>query len=391
MFDDDIFLWLGMILVFAFAFSFWMTMRRNRQNELSASNSASEKQQKTLAEKEQMVQDMKMTKTSRVVDEVAILDELGTTTSGYRQYCELIGTSMAESGVVAPYSQRPVAYYDVSCYRIERIGGRDVETLVAHENSIDPFYFTDDSCETPVYVDLASFKENVILVNSANHIEGPNSDFSQAFNKKAGITANSNTTPGFAIMGKVAEWASNVSSTFALPQLGLQPAYAGANGSAVDVEEYTRGPRLLRAQRRPGGVYGGFGYGGFGGQMPGGLGGFLGNGGGYGWGGTFGVPRPIPRSSSAGDMLTGVALGALLSTLNQSVNQSATGGNSNQGSFRGYRIVEDVVPLGSPIYCIGEIYRNGSDVYMGISRAKDYPTSFFACKPESEVISQLSS
>ncbi|MDO5119300.1 MAG: hypothetical protein Q4D48_04375, partial [Coriobacteriales bacterium] len=67
----------------------------------------------------QMVEDMKLTKTSRVVDQVAILDELEQTSPNFRQYCELVGTAQREGGVVAPYSRRQVAYYEIRCYRIE--------------------------------------------------------------------------------------------------------------------------------------------------------------------------------------------------------------------------------------------------------------------------------
>lgn len=58
-------------------------------------------------------------------------------------------------------------------------------------------------------------------------------------------------------------------------------------------------------------------------------------------------------------------------------------------TFRGYRLVEDVVPLASPTYCIGEIYRSSDKVYMGRSLAEDYPTSYFATKAESELLADL--
>ena len=71
---------------------------------------------------------------------------------------------------------------------------------------------------------------------------------------------------------------------------------------------------------------------------------------------------------------------------------ASTGGRPNQSSnngFLGYRLVEDIVPLNSPVYCIGEIYRQGTNVYMGRSTSEEYPTYYFATKPETEVIASL--
>ena len=82
-----------------------------------------------------------------------------------------------------------------------------------------------------------------------------------------------------------------------------------------------------------------------------------------------------------------MSLAALLNSM--SASQPTVTTTTTTDTFRGYRLVENIVPLGSPIYCIGEIYRHGTDVYMSRSLAKDYPTSFFATKPESEVLSAI--
>ena len=80
-------------------------------------------------------------------------------------------------------------------------------------------------------------------------------------------------------------------------------------------------------------------------------------------------------------------LGQLLSSLG---NSSDTGpGRMPQDTFRGYRIVEDIVPLDYPIYSLGEIYISGNEVHMGRSLAKANPSSFFATKPEAEVLASL--
>ncbi|MBQ3283548.1 MAG: hypothetical protein IJH42_06850 [Atopobiaceae bacterium] len=181
---------LFLVLIVWLGFIFYRSITESRRRKESAAAQAATS---AAASKSQMTEDIKSTQTSRIVDAIEILDELGGSKGGYRHYCELVGTAMRENGVTAPYSNRQVAYYDVKCFRIDHVNGVDRETLVAHEKSIDPFCFYDDSCDTPIYVDISSFGSNVILVNSTNHIEGPNSDFSKAFSNNSGSPSSSGT------------------------------------------------------------------------------------------------------------------------------------------------------------------------------------------------------
>jgi len=420
-FDDDFI----MMIVFLFMAAFVINMMRRIMSSKKSSDStplagttSSAKPQ--AVPKDQMAEDIKATKTSRVADAVAILNDLGSTSSNYRHYCELVGTSMASGGVVAPYSRRQVAYYDIKCYRLDATyGGGQEETLVAHEHSFDPFFFTDDSCDTPIYVDLESFGNNVILVNSTNHIEGPNSDFAKAFQKNAtSATSSSGASGAYAMVAHAVSRGANVllGAADALrnllsPRTTLQPAYAVAGGEALgrsgDTGRGALGSNVMFAQARGtrgrGGdgpssrsgrpnvnVQIGFGPTGFGpGRPPRHMDDFMGAYGGGSWvmGGGYGYGRPRPTSSS--DVLLGMSLGALLNSMTSAQQQAATGYTTSGDTFRGYRLVENVVPLGSPVYCIGEIYYNGTDVYMSRSLAKDYPTSYFATKPESEVLSAI--
>ena len=413
-FYDDFFMMMFFIAA-ALLFMFWMR-RRMSASKPSTQAASSSKPQTT--SKTQIAEDIKATKTSRIVDAVSILDDLGTTSSNYRHYCELVGSSMGSSGVVAPYSKRQVAYYDIKCYRIDATaGGGQRETLVAHEHSFDPFFFTDGSCDTPVYIDLESFGDNVILVNSTNHIEGPNSDFAKAVRQSASAATTGGGTT-YAMVGELASRATHVllGAAHALrdaltPRPALQPALALAGGGSVSTSEaHSLADNLKLAssdgrgvtsgrgggrggrgrdddddddkpsKRRPQ-VYVHMGYGG----MPQHLGDFMGPshqpyvmGGGY---------TTRPTNMSGADILLGMSLAALLnsmSTTQQTITQTTA-----VDTFRGYRLVENIVPLGSPIYCIGEVYKHGTDVYMSRSLAKDYPTSFFATKPESEVLSAI--
>ena len=90
------------------------------------------------------------------------------------------------------------------------------------------------------------------------------------------------------------------------------------------------------------------------------------------------------------EMITGMVLSSVLDSMaHNSASTTNVSSVPSQPVFRGYRLVEDVVPMGSPIYCIGEIYHHGTDVYMGHSLAEGYPTSYFATRPESEVLAAL--
>ena len=406
--SSDFFMMLIFIAI-ALAVISWMRRRMVSAQKPSASSSTAAKPQSV--SKTQMAEDIRATKTSQVVDAVSILDDLGSTSSNYRHYCELVGTSMATSGIIAPYSKREVAYYDIKCYRIDGTStGGQRETLVAHEHSFDPFFFTDASCDTPIYVDLESFGDNVILVNSTNHIEGPNSDFAKAFQRNAGsATSGSSGSPAYAAIAHVAERGHNLLAGAAstlretlTPHPTLQPALAVAGGTSIAADQTrTLGSNMMLSEhrgrgggRRPsyppqGQVSVHMGNGGInvhvGPGIPQHLGDFMGpSHQPYVMGGGYTTHRPTGPSSA--DLLLGMSLGALLNSMTTTQQVVTT---NPVDTFRGYRLVESIVPLRSPIYCIGEIYRHGTDVYMSRSLAKDYPTSFFATKPESEVLSAI--
>ena len=405
--------WFWIIIIIAAVLIIWYLWKSNNEDSTTSATKP------TVTARTQMVEDIKATQTSRVSDVAEIMDELSQTSSNYRHYCELIGTSM-DKGVVAPYSQREVAYYDIRCYRVDYKGGQEVETLVAHETSIDPFGFTDASSERPVFVDLASFGGNVILVNSTNHIEGPNSEFAKKLGEH--ITTATGTSASTACTASVPERLGNVLRGAAdaldrvllpggAPQFGLVAAGAVAGGM---------GSNVLFAQNgghKTGKVNVNVNFGNRGnmgnmggrpqmpnGQMPRGVGGYSGMGNlddflGQGMGGSFsygGGGRYYGGGYySGGDLgttLLNVGLGALLSSMYSSSSTTAkTTTTTPQSTFRGYRLVEDVVPLNSPIYCIGEVYLHGTSLYIGKSTDDTYTTSFFACKPESEVVAHLKS
>lgn len=332
----DLILVLFFLAVVGFiAFTTWKGMKRPKDQGGGPSATPAQ----TAKNPNQVAQDMRITKTSRVADALDVVDELGKTSPGFRHYCELVGTAQTDGGVVAPYSQRKVAYYEVRCYRIERVGGADRESLVANEHALDPFYFTDGSSPEKVYVDVASFGGNRMLVNSRNHVEGPQSDFAKAVGK--GASDGAQPTPSGASPSAAPAAASGLSSDFG-PGMGDPGFFAP-------------------------------GLGGFMGGMP--MGGYV----------MGGMPGS-QRDSGAADVIVGMGMGALIGVLAQQGVQEQI---NPQAEFRGYRVVEDVVPLGSPVYCLGELYRTGERAYVGRSVSKSYPSSYFACKPEAEVEAAL--
>lgn len=374
-------------------------------------------QQQTVANAAQIVEDIKMTQTTSTVDAVNILDDLGAASPGYRHYCELIGSAQTSGGVTAPYSKREVAYYDLRCYRIESREGRDVETLIAHEKSIDPFYFTDNSGEQRIYVDLDSFANHVILINSTNRVEGANSEVTQALNQAmAQHGAGSSPRVSFSAraldaaetganwLSGAAEWTCRglvQAAQAAFGGFGMQPAYAGAGtqgGVAPAKVSAEKGTAKLASKKGFSVSFGGPGFNVHHSSYPPSLDSFLGgaisggNMSGWGYGGPYVWGGGKIGSSSVTGALLNIGLGMLLSGINTTKPTSSYQPTTPapRDSFRGYRIIEDVVPLGSPIYGLGEIYRNGEEVHIGKSVSDSYPSSYFACKHEAEVIEHLS-
>ena len=468
---------------------------RNGKKVNTGEGAATDKQPSSVIEgdRQQIIEDIRATKTSRVVDQVAILEDLDATSPGYRQFCELVGTTQSSGGVTAPYSKRQVAYYDVCCYKVERMNGHDVETLVAQERSFEPFYFTDASCDTKVHLALDTFGKNVILVNSMNHIEGPKSDFSKAItNRTASLSGTGaakfmvddtsrNAREGFRHMRNVWSWTivspsharqamdaawgfvglrmksaissaessvraacAGIGSIFqGAGAYGMLPAYASAEGLVVDGPFASRsmmGRNAFFADGH-GGKSGGKGkpsQGGYASRppssmgmgndkphkptitvntgssgLPAGLDTFLGLGG-TGIGGLqqnpyLGGPMSpyyggygTGKDQDLGSTLLSIGLGALLASISASntssyppqtaqPTQTTPVYTQTNNTFMGYRIVEDVVPLNYPVYCLGEIYKNGQEVYMGKSIGKVSQSYYFATKLEAEVLAHLQS
>ncbi|MGI6220295.1 MAG: GIDE domain-containing protein [Coriobacteriales bacterium] len=335
-------------------------------------------------------QEMRYMKPTPIQDVVEVIDQLNVTSPGYRHYAELQGTSGTDSPIIGPYSNMEVAYYEVKCYQVTRTeGGGTSEKLVAHEKSVNPFFMKDGSGDHKVYVDMASFGDDIVLVNTVNHMEGPDSDFSR---QARGLTSSSTAPYGVArceayqpergrgLFGRfvsdfVGSALARIAPAFSFAP-AMVPALAGADGGVVT------GPNIMFAgpnRRRPAGGFGGSPFGG---------GGFGGGGFGGGFGGGYGKP---PMGNMGGMGMGGNALGGLIigATLASLLSQSTAGDSIRPDTFMGYRVVENVIPVNASVYTIGEIYKTGDRYTIGRATTESSQASYFSARPEEEVIAAM--
>ena len=336
----------------------------------------------------EMEQEMRYMKPTPIQDVVEVIDQLSLTSPNYRHYAELQGTSGTDTPVIGPYSKMQVAYYEVKCYQLTRTeGGGTSEKLVAHEKSVQPFFMKDGSGEHKVYVDMPSFGDDILLLNTVNHVEGPNSDFSRQAN---GLTSSS-TQPysisfceayqperGRSLFGRfisdfVGSMLARIAPTFSFAP-AVQPALAGA-GASGDIEyRQDDRPNIMFAGANRRYPYGGAPFGaGFGGgynvKPPANMGG-------------MGMGMGMGMGNSLGGLIIGATLASLLS-------QSTAGDNINPNTFMGYRVVENVIPLNASVFTIGEIYKTGDRYTLGRATTEPTQASYFSARPEEEVIAAM--
>ncbi len=324
----------------------------------------------------EMEQEMRYMKPTPIQDVVEVIDQLSVTSPNYRHYAELQGTSGTDSPVVGPYSKMEVAYYEVKCYQVTRTeGGGTAEKLVAHEKSVQPFYMMDGSGLNKVYVDMQSFGDDILLVNTVNHMEGPNSDFTR---QARGLTSSSTSPFGVSfceayqperkrgLFGRfvsdfVGSMLARIAPTFSFAP-AWQPALAGAG---ADGEIECRPNIMFMGRRYP---YGGAPFG-------------------AGFGGGYSVKPPMGMGGMGmGNSLGGLIIGATLASL---LSQSTAGDHINPDTFMGYRVVENVIPLNAAVFTIGEIYKVGDRYTLGRATTEPTQASYFSARPEEEVIAAM--
>ncbi|MBI4857252.1 MAG: hypothetical protein HY818_10995 [Acetobacterium woodii] len=151
------------------------------------------------------VQEIQFQQTTCIKDVLDIVGDLSSLDENYRHYSEVKGHLRSVSGdVEAPFSQRPVAYYENEVFSVheETRTERDdkgntrtvtdkVETSLSSEKSPVEVYLTDSSSDEKVYIDMASFGSDVDLMPGCNRMESEDSDwvrdnFNFSFSKNRG-------------------------------------------------------------------------------------------------------------------------------------------------------------------------------------------------------------
>lgn len=312
--------------------------------------------------------------TTSIADAAEIFGNMEPLSQNYRHYVELKGVAGAEGQVIGPFSGQNVAYYSNHCFSVNEVvtvtntnGNHSTSTSrqeneVSAETSVAPVYITDQSCPTPVYLDVASFRENATLLTACNRMQQ---------NLPGRLDGASG---GYSAAG------SNIRFTqivrFDPPAAGAMPGSGGA--AALDNFFFRRGtpPRPGGMNRRPGASGGQHAPArrpsaprpgrNAGGQPPIGMGGF----------GGIGNPGGLGRIGGFGGGIPG------------GIGNPMPGGSSSENRFLGYRLVENVIPLGQSVYVLGELYRQGDRLYIGRASEKGKP-SFLSCKSEETLTREI--
>jgi hypothetical protein len=137
------------------------------------------------------VQEIQFQQTTCIKDVLDIIGDLSALDENYRHYSEVKGHLHSVSGdVQAPFSQRPVAYYENQVYAVneETRTERDdkgnsrtitdkVETSLSNEKSPVEVYLSDSSSDEKVFIDMESFGSDVDLMPGCNRMESEDSDW----------------------------------------------------------------------------------------------------------------------------------------------------------------------------------------------------------------------
>lgn len=138
--------------------------------------------------------EMRYMQTSTIQDASEIIDNMAGVDLSYRHYVELKGVIQPEQPVTAPFSERPVAYYQnrLSSVRQDshvitddkgnrRTITNRVESLLANESSPTEVYITDLSGPTKVFLDLNSFGNDLQLFPACDRFEPENSPWIRGY------------------------------------------------------------------------------------------------------------------------------------------------------------------------------------------------------------------
>lgn len=136
------------------------------------------------------VLEIKYTQTTSIADAKDIVENMLSSDPNYHHYVELKGVLNTDEVVVAPFCGRQVAYYENKCYSVTeetkvthdsngnaRTRVQKSERELSSEKSSTPMYIKDQSCNTPVYVDIGSFGPDATIQVGCDRFENNNSQW----------------------------------------------------------------------------------------------------------------------------------------------------------------------------------------------------------------------
>ncbi len=132
--------------------------------------------------------EIKYQRTASLADVISVVDSMAPVDVTYRHYCEIKGILQAESPVIAPFCEIPVAYYSNRCLSVtqqvqtvrDRNGSRHTFTTkseqeVSSESSTAEIYVTDPADGQRIYIDKQSFGDKMELMEGCDRFEPANS------------------------------------------------------------------------------------------------------------------------------------------------------------------------------------------------------------------------
>lgn len=142
--------------------------------------------------------EMRYMQTSTIKEACEVIDSMADVDLTYRHYVELKGVIQSVQPVTAPFSERPVAYYQnrLSSVRQDshvitddkgnrRTVTNRVESPLSNESSPTEVFITDLSGPSQVFLDLKSFGNDLQLLPACDRFEPENSPWLHSFQARS--------------------------------------------------------------------------------------------------------------------------------------------------------------------------------------------------------------
>lgn len=158
----------------------------------------------------------KCMQTSTIADALSLIDSMTGADPNYHHYVELQGTLQSEETVEAPYTLRQVAYFRNECSSVEeetvteqdedgysRTRTVKTEKSLFGQTSAVPIFIQDQSCCTKVYIDMASFGDEVEFQLGCDRFEPLDSEWVQENGHSLGSRESGGKLTGYRLKEQV--------------------------------------------------------------------------------------------------------------------------------------------------------------------------------------------